>query len=219
MPFRFLLLVTLFLTSSVLTTAHADIIWETDYNTARSKSMATGKPLFIDIYTDWCGWCKRLDSDVYPDPRVQQMSASFVMLKLNAEGTGAAFARSMQVTGYPTLIFATAQGGQLSRRGYMEPNDFVAVMVDSLRRNGPIRPARTATSIRTTRTHTTPAHMNAAPKARNWKAEPELHSVVRRAGYGGTFVLGDGGVVALDSPSTKHKKNGQMGKTSSKVRR
>ena len=26
------------------------------------------KPIFVDAYTDWCGWCKRLDKDTFSDP-------------------------------------------------------------------------------------------------------------------------------------------------------
>ena len=43
--------------------------------------------LVIDIYTDWCGWCKRMDATTFSDPRViETMNKYFYPVKLNAEG-------------------------------------------------------------------------------------------------------------------------------------
>ena len=44
------------------------------------------KKIFIDIYTDWCGWCKRLDASTYQDPAVvKYLNDNFYSVKLNAE--------------------------------------------------------------------------------------------------------------------------------------
>ncbi len=184
--------------------ARADIVWESDYNVARAKAIATGKPLFIDVYTDWCGWCKKLDSTVYPDARVQQLARSFVMVRLNAEGNGAAFARSLRVTGYPTLFFVTARGGQVARIGYIEPANFVAFMQQTLGANGPIRPQRGVPGQnpdhRPQAGHgvQSPRPQSVAAIARTWKKAPEVSRSLQRPGYGGAYVLGDGGPVAVE---------------------
>jgi thioredoxin 1 len=188
-------------------TVHADIVWETNYDQARAKSIATGKPLFVDVYTDWCGWCKKLDSTVYPDPRVQQMAGSFVMLRLNAEGGGASFARTMQVKSYPSLFFATAQGVQVARIGYVEPAYFASFMQETLRRNGPIRAQRAARPNKAKISKTKRRSSAVVMSRRNWKKLPELRPVANRSGYGGAFVLGDGGVVALEAPVKKNSKS------------
>ena len=47
------------------------------------------KPLIIDVYTDWCGWCKRMDATTFKDPRVAEyVSANFYAVKLDAEQKG-----------------------------------------------------------------------------------------------------------------------------------
>ncbi|MEP7127753.1 MAG: DUF255 domain-containing protein [Chitinophagales bacterium] len=44
------------------------------------------RKILIDIYTDWCGWCKKLDATTYKDPRiVQYLNDNFYAVKLNAE--------------------------------------------------------------------------------------------------------------------------------------
>ena len=43
--------------------------------------------LVIDVYTDWCGWCKRMDATTFSDPGVVElMNKHFYPVKLNAEG-------------------------------------------------------------------------------------------------------------------------------------
>ena len=44
------------------------------------------KKLLIDIYTDWCGWCKRMDRDTYANPNIARyINTHFYAVKLNAE--------------------------------------------------------------------------------------------------------------------------------------
>lgn len=44
------------------------------------------KPFFIDVYTDWCGWCKRMDATTFKDPTIAQyLNAYYYPVKFNAE--------------------------------------------------------------------------------------------------------------------------------------
>jgi thioredoxin-related protein len=45
------------------------------------------KKIFVDIYTDWCGWCKKMDKDTFQNTEVAKyMEANFYMVKLDGEG-------------------------------------------------------------------------------------------------------------------------------------
>lgn len=44
------------------------------------------KKVFIDVYTDWCGWCKVMDKKTFSNPHViQYINQNFYAVKLNAE--------------------------------------------------------------------------------------------------------------------------------------
>ncbi|MAT53370.1 MAG: thioredoxin [Saprospirales bacterium] len=44
------------------------------------------KKFFIDFYTDWCGWCKRMDKTTFTDPAVvKYINENFHPIKFNAE--------------------------------------------------------------------------------------------------------------------------------------
>lgn len=46
------------------------------------------KKIFIDVYTDWCGWCKRMDANTFTDEAViDYMNENYYAVKFNAEGT------------------------------------------------------------------------------------------------------------------------------------
>lgn len=44
------------------------------------------KKIFIDVYTDWCGWCTKMDQTTFIDPTiVEYMNDNFYAVKFNAE--------------------------------------------------------------------------------------------------------------------------------------
>lgn len=46
------------------------------------------KKIFVDVYTDWCGWCKRMDANTFSHPDiVKYINENFYAVKLNAEQT------------------------------------------------------------------------------------------------------------------------------------
>lgn len=58
------------------------ISWEE----AMERMAVEPKKIFVDLYTDWCGWCKRMDATTFVDSDVAEiMNAHFYAVKLNAE--------------------------------------------------------------------------------------------------------------------------------------
>jgi thioredoxin-related protein len=53
---------------------------------ALEKTKTHPRKILIDIYTDWCGYCKRMDKQVYQHPEVvAKLNKDFYVVKLNAE--------------------------------------------------------------------------------------------------------------------------------------
>ncbi|MDC6352520.1 thioredoxin family protein [Zeaxanthinibacter sp. PT1] len=65
-----------------------DVAWISwDEAVKRSQTDKNPKKIFVDVYTDWCGWCKKMDKDTFQNPEVSAyMAQNFYMVKLDAEG-------------------------------------------------------------------------------------------------------------------------------------
>jgi thioredoxin-related protein len=82
--------------------------WARNFAAARKEAKATGKLIMLDFYTATCGWCKRLDSDVFPNPAVAQAMRPFVPVKVDAQdGEGRPLVEQYQahIRGYPAILF------------------------------------------------------------------------------------------------------------------
>jgi thioredoxin-related protein len=106
---------------------------------AEAKKMK--KKVMLDVYTDWCGWCKRLDKDVYGNAKVAEyLNDHYVVIKLNAESskvityldtnyTERDFARYLGVRGYPTIIFFENSGEPITPlSGYVAAEKFLPII-------------------------------------------------------------------------------------------
>ena len=62
-----------------------DINWMTWEQAAEANEKAPRK-IFVDVYTDWCGWCKKMDATTFQDSMViDYLNTHFYAVKLNAE--------------------------------------------------------------------------------------------------------------------------------------
>jgi len=122
----FLILCTVIITAS---TRAAPVDWEHNYDHALEKAKKDKKLVMVDLYTDWCGWCKKLDRDVYTNAQVEEkLAKDFVSVKINPEkgSSNAQLARQFGTRGYPHIVFADADGKKVAEiRGYVAATDFL----------------------------------------------------------------------------------------------
>ncbi|MEA1874090.1 MAG: DUF255 domain-containing protein [Bacteroidota bacterium] len=79
------LLITMSLQAQETKKKESPVKW-LDFETAMEKQKELPKPVFIDMYTDWCGWCKKLDSETFADPEIANyMNTYFYPVKFDAE--------------------------------------------------------------------------------------------------------------------------------------
>ena len=87
-PLQIKIVLFLFLGMSALVAQAQEVKW-LSWNEAAELAATEKNPkkIFVDIYTDWCGWCKKMDKDTFQNAEVAAyMAKNFYMVKLDGEG-------------------------------------------------------------------------------------------------------------------------------------
>jgi thioredoxin-related protein len=97
--------------------------------------------VFVDVYTDWCGWCKKMDRGTFADPEVvKYVNENFYAVKMDAEGkdkvtflgktvSPAALSKNMGVNGYPTIVFIDPGFEKVQPiPGYRDAEEFLDIL-------------------------------------------------------------------------------------------
>ena len=112
------------------------ITWDYNFYNALQKAKSQNKPILVDFYTDWCGWCKKLDRDTYSDKRVNELALQFVCVKVDGD-KNADLLRKYNVRGFPYTLFLASDGKVVDMiRGYAGPTDFIKKMEQVLKTTG-----------------------------------------------------------------------------------
>jgi len=118
MTIKLRLISTLFLlTLANIILAQIDFV-DIKWTDALAQSENESKPIFVDVYTQWCGPCKKMDATTFQDTTVgDYMNANFINVKWDADHPSySGLAKSYGVTGYPTLLYIDHTGNVMKRR-------------------------------------------------------------------------------------------------------
>ncbi len=100
------------------------------YADAQKSAKASGKPMYLHFTTTWCGWCRKIESDVYAKPEGKKALADFVTASLDCTvdkgeqpspeaKINLELMRKFGGSGYPFLVILTPEGDLLhSWAGY-----------------------------------------------------------------------------------------------------
>jgi len=141
--FTFFLSLSLALTLTNTVQGQESIQWM-KFEEAIAANAKNPKMILVDVYTDWCGWCKKMDKDTFTDPRViAHFQKNFYAVKLNAEDTNRKFpfmgktfseaemAASMRVNSYPNFVVIEPGLQNIAQLpGYREPEAFLAGLAE-----------------------------------------------------------------------------------------
>lgn len=108
------------------------------------------RPIFVDAYTDWCGWCKKMDQDTFTNNVIADiLNNKFYAVKFNAETSDTITFQGMKFVNdgkagkahqlavamlqgelsYPTVVFLNENAQLVSPvPGYREPKEMEVIM-------------------------------------------------------------------------------------------
>jgi thioredoxin-related protein len=108
---------------------------------AYARNQQEPRKIFVDVYTDWCGWCKKMDKVTFSDEKVAAyVNENYYAVKLNAESdrefemagetmSERAVARQLGVRSYPTIVFIHEDFQKFQPvPGYRAAEDFLEVL-------------------------------------------------------------------------------------------
>lgn len=124
----------------VATTPSSPMQWKR-YDQGLSAAKNSKKYIFVQFYANWCGYCRKMDKEVFSKPQIlNQLKSNFVAIRVNGESTNAVTVEGKQlseqkltqlhnVSGYPTLLFMDRQGKPIGKHpGYLGPDEFNSVL-------------------------------------------------------------------------------------------
>ncbi len=99
------------------------------------------RKIFVDVYTDWCGWCKKMDKETFANAEVAKyVNEHYYAVKLDAESTREfemagqvmterVVARQMGVSSFPTIVFIHEDFTSIQPvPGYRAAKDFKEIL-------------------------------------------------------------------------------------------
>ena len=105
-------------------------LWMTDFEAAQKKAAAENKAMLVDFTgSDWCGWCIKLDDEVFSEEAFQDYAAeSLVLVEIDfprskpqtdeLKAQNKALAEKFGIQGFPTILIFTPNGDLIEKTGY-----------------------------------------------------------------------------------------------------
>ncbi len=109
--------------------ATAAATWFDRPDAAFAEAKSSGRLVLVDLYADWCGWCKQMDKEVFSTPAFESFAAQFVLLRVDVEdgGEGAALQRRFRAESLPTLLLLDGRRALVGDiQGYLPTERLIA---------------------------------------------------------------------------------------------
>lgn len=122
-----------------INTQAQSIRWHS-FEHALTVADSTGKPVLVDVWAPWCGWCMKMKQEVYPNLPTR-LAERFVWTRLNRDDNTTKFmyrgdrstplrlAQQFEVESVPALVLLSSDGTNVLRlSGYREADSLAAIL-------------------------------------------------------------------------------------------
>ena len=111
--------------------------WIKSLADAQKKAKAANQLIFVDLFADWCGWCHKMEQEVFPSQAFQTATDDMVLLRLNTEdgNEGTLLARRFQANSLPTFLVLNGDGQLAGTIHGYQPSDVFVKLLKDVRKN------------------------------------------------------------------------------------
>ncbi len=105
------------------------LAWHSHADEAFAAARQSGKPVLVDLYADWCGWCKTMEREVFAQERFQRYAERFVLLRVDVEdrAAGTQLQRRWSANSLPTLLLLDPKKSLIGKiEGFLETERLIA---------------------------------------------------------------------------------------------
>jgi len=106
--------------------------WHDQLEPALAAAAEGGRYVLVDLYADWCGWCKKLEREVFSTPEFSTFAADYVLLRVDVEdgGEGTWLQHRLGVTTLPTLAIVDAKLARVGTVSGFKPQPLMALAIE-----------------------------------------------------------------------------------------
>jgi thioredoxin-related protein len=123
--------------------AQAEVTWLTDFNAAKAKAKSDNKLVLLEFTgSDWCGYCKRMQAEIFSKPQFQDYAAkNLILVELDfprakvlsdtIRKQNMQLANEYDIEGFPTTVVLSPDGKRVANFfGYIEggPEPLIAAL-------------------------------------------------------------------------------------------
>jgi thioredoxin-related protein len=86
--------------------------WHKSIAPAQAEAKKKNQIIFVDLFADWCGWCHRMEREVFPTEAFRNATKDMVLLRVDTEdrGEGTKLSRDYGITKLPTFLLLDPDG-------------------------------------------------------------------------------------------------------------
>jgi protein disulfide-isomerase len=122
--------ITMLILPPVRVRAEADVVWLTNFDEAKTLAAKRGVPIMANFSgSDWCGWCIRLEREVFSQPEFADFAARSLVLFVadfpartaipeDVRLQNQSLSEKYSIAGFPSVLLLDANGKVVARTGY-----------------------------------------------------------------------------------------------------